>query len=118
MLGNVTPAMKAADGLIGAWCTDADGVRDGFVMEPVCAITTGVKLIALASGELARASSEEGPPTIMNVPIDCWIADPVREDMAARLVFDFDGAPVAIGLDAHQLIKLAAALGALARKVG
>lgn len=118
MLGKELPAMKVAEGLVGIWCEDAEGVRDGFIMEPICAISTGIKLIALASGELAKASGEEGPPTIMNVPIGCWIAEPVRENMAARLTLDLDGAPVAIGLSAQQLTDLAAALVALSRKVG
>lgn len=118
MLGSWAPHVLVKDGLVGVWATDAIGVHDGFVMEPPAAIAAGAKIIGAAASSAAVFHSEEGFPVLSGIAITGEIANTVTEDMAACLVFDFNGTSIAIGLDAGHLAELAAALVTLAREAG
>lgn len=116
MLGDQLPFIKLAEGLIGIWSIDAEGMSDGFIMNPAAAEIAALRLLATAQG--AKGDGREGTKTSWPNAIATEIAQPVSEDMAARIVFEFDGATLAFALNALQVSELAAALTALAIEVG
>jgi hypothetical protein len=98
--------------MVAIW-VDAGGEPSGLVIDAAAAIASGLTMIGIG-GRLCGG----GPVYSRRAAIAAETPADMSEDMAARLVIDFDDAVLAIDLSAIELTELAAALGALAREIG
>ncbi|PNU02498.1 hypothetical protein A8V01_08940 [Novosphingobium guangzhouense] len=111
MLPDKAPLVEERNGMVAVWDGD-EADPGGILMSAGAAIDTGFALLA----EGARQSGGLIQPVRSTIGIE--IAEEVDEDVAARLVLNLDGAPIAIEINATNVAEIAAALGAISREIG
>lgn len=84
----------------------------GFLVSPHAAIDTAIEMLGHAAG------ADRGYAELVPTAIAVEEADPVTEDVAARIVIETRGIPLYITLSAQDVAEIAAGMVKLSRDVG
>lgn len=106
------PMVQKYGNEVAVW-VDNGGDPAGLTMRSDTAVVTALAMLAAAS-----AIEGNRPVALPIRSVELLESAEVNEDVAARLVFDADGAPLAVDISAMNLAMLAAELAAASRKIG